>query len=350
MNLKKPSREDLLKSLEEIGKRTKSDHLPSESESLQPYRTLVERDERTPKVPPPTLRIPEKRREKTPEEKRADYLGRWQEWTFKDHLFSEQGREVSALLSPINRKLKEKELSDDETLNEIGRLGFVIDGASAPSFDPTASIDWTPLQAIAWIATRSTDRVRDVSAGARQKTVRRIADATVLQFEIHWHASLRELDNHAELEAARIQLWGALRSGSITATGIDAPDVPRKIISAHEWTDDFCLLRDDTVHGNARRDGWFRVKDHGYFHVRLAVADVLKNWPNRCEASSGGSRRRPGNPGGKRKAVIEKMKLAVAGGYGLANAKGEEMAKKFGASRGTCEKAREEALSKSVKN
>lgn len=344
MNLKKPSREDLLKSLEEIGKRTKSDHLLSASEGFQFYRSLVERDERTPKVPPPTLRLPEKRREKTPEEKRADDLGRWQERTFKDHVFSEQGRELSALLSPINRKLKEKELSDDEALNEAGRLGFAIDGASDRTFDPTASIDWTPLQAIAWIATRSTDRVRDVSVGARQKAVRRIADAPVLQFEIHWHASLLELDDHAELEAARIQLWSALRSGSITATGIDAPDVPRKIISVHEWTDDFCLLRDDTVHGNARRDGWFRVKDHGYFHVRLAVADVLENWPNRCEASSGGSRRRPGRPPAVKEVVKEKMRRAMADGYDLASAKGEEMAAKFGASRNTCEDARKEVL------
>ncbi|MCQ4188109.1 hypothetical protein [Methylocystis suflitae] len=293
--------------------------------------------------PTPILRLSEKRAEKTFDERRHESLKNWRICTFDYLKFDEEARTHSALLRPINKKLQQNELSEIDARREIELLGFVIDAVSDRKFDPMASTDWTLLQAIVWIATTSADRVRDVSAYARKRTVRLKSTDPAPCFELHWHASLQELPEEQQLEDARKELWGELRNETITATGFDAPGVSRKVIATIEWSD-LSLMRDDVVYASARGDGVFRSSDHAYFHVRLRVADVLKNWRKEKAAAGGETKQQRGRPPEKRRLVMDKMRRDVAGGYDLENAKGVEMEAKYGVRRGTCEAARKQIL------
>ncbi|MBG0797564.1 hypothetical protein IYX23_07770 [Methylocystis sp. L43] len=293
--------------------------------------------------PTPILRLSEKRAKKTFDERLHDSLKNWRICTFDYQKIDEQARAHSALLRPINKKLQQNELSEIDARREIEQLGFVIDAVSEKRFDPMASTDWTLLQAIVWIATTSADRIRDVSVDARKRTVRLKSIDPASCFELHWHASLQELPEQQQLEDARKKLWGELRNGTITATGFDAPGVSRKVIPAIEWSD-LSLLRDDVVYASARGDGLFRSSDHGYFHVRVSVTDVLKKWPKQDNSSDGNARRGRGNPGEKRRRVRDQMRRDVAGGYDLENAKGVELHVKYGVAIGTCKRAKEEIL------
>lgn len=291
--------------------------------------------------PTPILRLSEKRAKKTFNERRHDSLKNWRIYTFDYLKFDEEARTHSALLRPINKKLQQNELSEIDARREIEQLGFVIDAVSDRRFDPMASTDWTLLQAIVWIATTSADRVRDVSADARKRTVCLKSTNSAPCFALHWCASLQELPEQPQLEDARKALWGALRNGTITATGVDAPCLPRKVVAAIEWSD-LCLMRDDVVYASARRDGYFRSSDHAYFHVCVPVTDVLKKWQKQNNLSDRTARRERGNPGEKRRRVMDEMRRDVAGGYDLENAKGVEMKAKYRAAIGTCNAAREE--------
>lgn len=292
--------------------------------------------------PPATVTRLSRGAQKTFEERQDERLRKWRIDTFDYLKFSDEARELSALFASINRKLQQDQLSESEARREMEQLGFVMDAVSDdPSFDPLASTDWTLLQVIVWIATRSADRVRDVSADARKRKIRLRSNDRAPRFELHWRVSLQELPEQALLEDARKELWQVLRTASIAATGIDAPGVPRKAIAAIEWSD-LCLMRDDVVYANARGDGYFRSSDHAYFNVRVHVADVLKNWPKQNKSSDGTARRRRGNPGVVRRRVVDEMRRDMAGGYDPEKAKGVELAAKYGAHRGTCQAALEE--------
>lgn len=275
-------------------------------------------------------------------------------------------------------------------------------GRPSPArFDPLSENLWTPLQAVMWIASRDIERVRDVSEGFRRwwteleevegefivagtfETVRRrvwvrktVAPATYAQSV----ATLRGV------ETAKRELWRALESGKLSATGFRGePDEGLTLAAAHlrpiaparerapipprcwndlrfpgepaspaEWRGPpaaeiarACVRADDRY-----CDAPDRLRsDHGvvYTGVRVARDDLLRLWlPAAQEAMT--PRRRPGRPGDETKRVAQLMRVDLANGYDLAGAKEIELLEKYRAkSRNPVRTARKLVLNETQK-
>ena len=188
-------------------------------------------------------------------------------------------RSVEArILSSINSKLLKGELSPAQAEIEAARDGFIFGKPTDPAFDPCSCSDWTPLQAIAWIATRDANCVREVSFEARKRTVawrKTVAlreSANLIVLDKPTISLLNEISPSDEQATA--DLWGCLRGGEIQASGLNAPGAPRVEISALEWVD-FRLFGDDVVYLGDR----FLMTSHSYFKVRIDRGAIVSIWP-----------------------------------------------------------------------
>lgn len=266
-------------------------------------------------------------------------------------------------------------------------------GRPAPVFyDPMGERYWSPLQGIAWIATRDVERVRDVSEGFRRwwtELRERDADAVdvadgprcVWIRETIGPATFAETAaNCREAHKARHELWLELEKGNIPASGFKgiAPDgltqganltaiTPvreRAPIPPYAWADlkfpgensdpsqwrgsadeavaRACIRADDRY-----SDGPDRVRsDAGlvYTGVRIPRDEVLKIWRPNVPVSR--PSRTPGRPGGIADKVEARMRIDAAAGYDLAGATQFELQKKYGTkSRNPVVAARKKILS-----
>ncbi|MGD9542341.1 MAG: hypothetical protein AB7V61_15605, partial [Methylocystis sp.] len=145
----------------------------------------------------------------------------------------------------INSKIRDGRITRAQAEQEARGAGLVFGELPDPTFDPDAYTDWTPLQAIAWIAARDRGRVRDVSSEPRRRTVVWSESADVIQ-----SLGAPSMDLLADIapaaERARSELWSRLRAGEIIASGVDAPGASRVQISALAWSD-LCLYLDDSI-------------------------------------------------------------------------------------------------------
>lgn len=182
----------------------------------------------------------------------------------------------------VNSRLLRGEVSCAQAEAELECEGFVFDKLSDPTFDPNSCFDWTPLQAIAWIATRDKDRVRAVSPEARRRTVVWSASSNVADLS---HPSFSLLDDISQAaEQARADLWARLRQGEIQASGLNAAGAPRVAINSLEWADlrlfrgDVVFLGNRTFMGNGFNASWFPEGSHAYFEARIdrnAIVAIL---------------------------------------------------------------------------
>ena len=187
-------------------------------------------------------------------------------------------------------------------------------GRPDPStFDPMSSPSWTPLQAVAWIACRDIEEVRNVSSEFRRHwriwlpgpspvsasylllllgagmTPESLGGSHIEQlppasFDTFCDPKQRVAEGFApheerssgdaecgKIEQARHELWQALATGKIAATGFIGEAQRRSDIPKIDWTDlTFTLDAPDVVHNL-----------HGLTctNVRIDSQDILKLWP-----------------------------------------------------------------------
>jgi hypothetical protein len=222
------------------------------------------------------------------------------------------------------------EAQTEEVLSRVESGGMTTDAAEGwanarglprftgrpdPStFDPMSAPSWTPLQAVAWIAYRDVEEVRNVSTEFRQHwflwhpytsalaaSLRRLMSDLRLEPEGSdqgWHiekvsqpsfysfvdpeqraleglAAQEEQsssgDKGSRADQARDELWQALTTGKICATGFIGEAQGRSAIPPIEWTDlTFAFNAPDVVQNL-----------HGLTCTAVSInsQDILKLWP-----------------------------------------------------------------------
>lgn len=211
-------------------------------------------------------------------------------------------------LAGLNARLRKRELTREEAEAELKREGYAFGQLSDSSFDPTSRSEWTPLQAIAWIATRDNDCVRDVSFEARRRTVDWTwSDAKPELWDIgttnlsrpagHFvrllgKPSMEQLAETAPTaEEAKTELWTRLRAGEIQASGLAAPNAPRVEIGALEWID-LRLFHDDVVFRGER----FSLGSHSFFKVLIDRSAIVSIWRGQAVSADGARTRADATP------------------------------------------------------
>jgi hypothetical protein len=177
-------------------------------------------------------------------------------------------------------------------------LGKLASCPPAEDFDPCKRPAWTLPMALAWIAWRSFDEVREWDSeyrdaclewrtstdGPEGRRLQRRDAATVWEFECMGYLRVSELEGGAterELDVdlpkrTKAALWAALRAGKgITADGIPGGG-PRRPIPAIQWEDLESFER------NGGRDAlcFHHAPDRvAYERVRITQAQILARWP-----------------------------------------------------------------------
>jgi hypothetical protein len=206
-------------------------------------------------------------------------------------------------------KVQRGEMTPPHAEAEAVRLG-IKPFASEPDpagFDPMCESWWTLPMAVAWIAWRSPDRVREfwdkyrsecwdwhfrewrngpdgpVHAGHFLKQ-RRPATLSSLLFAEH-HDSARALlpDGTISINDAKAKLWEALGENSLQATGISTDTGERTVIPDYAWRDlqDIEERGRDVLRVREPSDVW---TDRGYNDVALRRQNIMAIWqPHRLE-------------------------------------------------------------------
>ncbi|MFY9657072.1 MAG: hypothetical protein WAK01_10860 [Methylocystis sp.] len=177
----------------------------------------------------------------------------------------------------------------------------------ASIFDPLGQLAWTPLQAVAWIAYRDVERVRDVSQAFRDHWRIWRDPGPFILFEgaiisgcdmglkdppifRGWDlalvppASFAELfreENKKSVQAAK-ELQARLISGAIVASGFKDWSGSRVVIPALEWHE-MCF---DPHSADLASFPWPRT--NAYSGVLIPREDVLANWkaPRKAPANA----------------------------------------------------------------
>jgi hypothetical protein len=261
------------------------------------------------------------------------------------------------------------EISAREAEMEAKRQGLdeLASRPSAEEFDPRKRPAWTLPMALAWIAWRSFDEVREWDSDYRGqcwvwttsnshpegRRLKRREAATVWEFECMGYLRQAERESEATdrefdsdmAKRVKAELWAALREGAgITADGIPGGNVRRQPIPSIEWED----LESHERSGG--RDALrFRLAPDptAYSQVRIPQAQIITRWPERradaaraapfAEASSGGfGRPRLGRPS------MQAMIISWLGENRreAASLTDKEIARKLGASPKTVQRAK----------
>jgi len=147
--------------------------------------------------------------------------------------------------------------------------------------DPMDNVHWTLWQALAWVAYRDADRVRDLAESLRQ---------------LGLENSAQEIWCEIGLKFGTSKAWGALlrglEDGTVHATGLDASDGVRREIKPLEWLDlEFLEIDEPTKAGpqpyrkGSSNDDIAADKIKPAFReLRVRAADVLGAFPARAGA------------------------------------------------------------------
>jgi hypothetical protein len=175
-------------------------------------------------------------------------------------------------------------------------------------FDPTKETWWSLVMAVAWIAWRATEKVREYWDEPRRDTwdwVPRFArgnegEPVLSGYELQQRrpatpllllideAEERNVPRYvfgldSKTENARSELWKALGDGLLQATGIRADGGSRVTIPAAEWNDlDWYEAQaEDPV-----RVSRSKLAVDGYDYVRVRSAEIASLWPPQHSAST----------------------------------------------------------------
>ena len=172
-----------------------------------------------------------------------------------------------------------------------------------PSFDPLAEPRWTIVQALAWIAWRDLDRVREngqeftnecthwlfrewneaVANGTRFERragwfLESWCEPTTARLQLLevWHRTHNTLSNSLKMSVREAQqaLWRALSDEHLVAEGLDIEDRPTDIPS-REWS--YLKLYEDGKKDVLRYDASDRREP--FKNVKLRRDDLLRLWP-----------------------------------------------------------------------
>lgn len=198
--------------------------------------------------------------------------------------------------------------------------------------DPMQMSVWSLGMAMAWIAHRCIDGASDLWQSSLEGALFGEDDA---------------LRTNRPFMEAQTALKNALEGDVVSASGL-SPDGTRVTIPAREWIDlQFTYgWEDKHPHRMNEEPGLVhrasRAGAIAYTELRVSRADILKRWP--AEQAAAPDTRRRGPVTAKREAVKSAMAEYNSAHGDLGTMKEEAMAARFGASRDTCRKAREELL------
>jgi hypothetical protein len=195
------------------------------------------------------------------------------------------------LRDEILRRAQEGELTPDEAEAEARKAGVGPLAKQAPvaDFDPMAEVFWTLAMALAWGIWRDPAKVREYWNDYRRQGWDWMPPDSGLYkgWSLHRprYVSLHDVwrDDAARSDVAKPratqmqdELWKALSSGQITATGIPVDGEARVSIPAYEWID---LSPLDWVSGH--EEGVFSHSGDAvrYEAVRIARKDIMALWP-----------------------------------------------------------------------
>jgi hypothetical protein len=206
-------------------------------------------------------------------------------------------------------KVRRGEMTPPHAEAEAVRLG-IKPFASEPDpagFDPMCEAWWSLPMAIAWIAWRSPDKVREFWDAYRSECwdwnfqewrdgpdgpvyaahfleQRRPATLSSVLFAEH-HDSAQGLLPHGTISIndAKAKLWGALGENSFQATGVSTETGERAVIPDYAWRD----LHDIEERGRdvlRLREASGVWTDRGYNDVALRQQNIMAIWqPHRLE-------------------------------------------------------------------
>jgi hypothetical protein len=191
-------------------------------------------------------------------------------------------------------------MSPDDADAEALRLGLepLSYRPDPAAFDPLREPYWTPVMAVAWIAWRTRDAVREVWLDYRKRCRRWRSerwsvgfdgpvldghfleeDAPVSLVDLHF----RELADHREAVAEGIALsvgpalellLGALRTGALHGTALPVDGGPREQVPSHLWIDLKPVFTSDEDRFVPRP----AIARGGYRQVLVPREQVLKLW------------------------------------------------------------------------
>lgn len=218
---------------------------------------------------------------------------------YKDNGFSGTWAEAQALKDDLFRRARSGEITGEEADAEaerlgIGRLSAVPD---PEQFDPIKEPNWTIPMAVAWIAYRYLDKVREWSAPYREAC----HDWHWSQWRIGfdgpiqegWHLEQRSRPTLALLSLsatydevttdhaipvsighAKEALWSGLRDGLFAATGVDPTTRRRVVIPQLDWQE---LV---PVEASGQKDEVRRgLLGEGYSDVLIPASALQGYWP-----------------------------------------------------------------------
>ena len=234
------------------------------------------------------------------------------EWV-RTHIADEEREHRLTARDRILDRARRGEMSAREAEVEATQqgLGELASRPPADDFDPRNRPAWTLPMALAWIAWRSYDEVREWDSEYRDKCLvwttsndhtegrrlKRRDPATVWEFECMGYLRQAEHDScDSDLtwdvdrpKRAKGELWAALRDGDgITADGIPRNGAKRLPIPSIEWED----LRDHASGLEALR---YHHSPHesAYAKVRIPRAQIVARWPADTEAEDEAPRTGP---------------------------------------------------------
>ena len=194
------------------------------------------------------------------------------------------------LRDEILRRVQEGELTRSEAEAEARKAGVGPLATEGPvaDFDPRAEIFWTLAMALAWGIWRDRTKVREYWNDYRRQCWVWMPPDSQLQkgWSLHrpryvslhdvWHDASGSGEAKPRATQMQDELWKALSSGQITATGIPAGQEARLSVPAYEWID---LSPLDWIPGH--EEGIFSHSGDAvrYESVRVARKDIIALWP-----------------------------------------------------------------------
>jgi hypothetical protein len=166
------------------------------------------------------------------------------------------------------------------------------------SFNPMKAERWTVWQALAWAVYRDVDLVRECSWIWLEKGPPcPVEGASLGPFRKIWE----DMHTNDAVAEGWAKLWRALESGRVTSSGIDEANIRREIASL-EWLDlEYCLpqtieeggykpVRDDGPQCYRAGTDYTKRPEPAFRDVRVPIADVLKEFPEKRSAPKVGGR------------------------------------------------------------